>query len=282
MSAPHTTASGVVLRTSGPLAALLRMSAVASNTVREAGRAKLFYGLLGAAILLLAFSIVLSDLALVDQKARLVQSFGLAVIPLVCVATATLMGGLLLHQELDRKTLYAILPKPIARSEFLIGKFVGMAALLGIELGVLVLCWWGVLHLRGGTLTGALVRAFGLAYVELLVVTAVALVFSALSRPVLAGVLTLGVVVVGRTNYVLADLLAATKGVFVEVPAMRSLGKLLVAVVPDLSTFAVADPVLQGWVVPWAYCVSAALYGAAWVAACVVAAALLFERRDFT
>lgn len=278
----HRSQHGLSLRLTGPLALIGRIAAVAGNTVREAGRARLFLGLCGAAVLLLCFSIVLSDLALVDQKARLVTSFGLAVVPLVCLATATLLGGVLLHKEIDKKTLYAILPKPVRRSEFLLGKYVGLLVVLAVELAVLGGCWWGVLHLRGGAMTAALARTLGLAAVEIALVTAVAMFFSALTRPVLAGLFTIGVVVVGRTNYIIGELLAATKGVFVEVPAMRALGKALVAVVPDLSTFAVADAVLQGWAVPWAYFVAATGYGVAWSTVFLVGAVLLFERRDFT
>lgn len=275
-----TTHEGLHLRIGGTLAALRRIGAVAGNTLREAGRNRLFYGLVAAAVLLLVFSVVLSDLALVDQKARLVQDFGLLVIPLLCVATAILLGALLLYKEIDRKTLYAILPKPVRRSEFVLGKFVGLCALLLGELAVLSACWFAVLALRGGQVTQAIVLALLLHYVEMVLVTAVALFFSSLSRPVLAGVLTGGVFLIGRISYVLTDLLAATKGVFVEVPAMRAIGRTLVAVVPDLSTFNVADELLLGWQVGGDYMVAALGYGASWTAVFLVAALLLFERRD--
>lgn len=277
-----TTRSGLTLHIHGVQPQLRRIAAVAGNTLREAGRAKLFYGLVGVAVLLLLGSLLLSDLALVDQKKRLVQSFGMAVIPLVGVGTAILLGATLLHKEIERKTLYAILPKPVRRSEFVLGKFGGLCLLLAAEMLLLTLCWWMVLWLRDGTLTPAMVRGLGLHYIELMLVTAVAMLFSALSRPVLSGVMTAGVFAIGRVSYVLTDLLAAQKGVFAEVPAMRALGKTLVAIVPDLSAFTVSDPILQGWAVPWNYVASAGLYGLCWTAAFVVGAMLLFERRDFT
>ncbi|MSP92213.1 MAG: hypothetical protein EXR79_10495 [Myxococcales bacterium] len=266
----------------GPARSLQRIAAVAANTLREARRNRVFYGMLAAAVLLLLFSVALSELALADQKARLVQDFGLFSISLLTVATAVLMGALLLHKELERKTLYAILPKPIRRSEFLVGKFAGLCALLGVQVGLLGACWWGVLVLRGGAMTPALALALGLQYVEVVLVTAVALFFSALTRPVLAGVLTAGVFVVGRVVYVLQDLLSAPKGGFAEVPVMRALGKVLVAVLPDLSTFNVADEVLLGWPVPTDYVVAALGYGLSWTVLFVALALVLFERRDLT
>lgn len=276
----QTTHEKLTLRIDGPLAALGRISAVAGNTLREAGRNKLFFGLLGVTILMLVFSILLSDLALADQKVRLVTDFGLAVIPLVCIATAVLLGAVLLYKEIDRKTLYSILPKPIRRSEFLLGKFLGLSVLLFGQLTVLAACWAGVLHLRGGSFSVALVQALGLSYVEIVLVTSAALFFSALSRPVLSGVLTMGVFLVGRVTYVINDLMQATKGVFAEVPAMRALGRVLVAVIPDLSTFNIADELQAGVALTPDYFFHATLYGLSWVGFFVALSLLVFERRD--
>ena len=270
----------VVLHTQGLSRSILRTLAVAGNTLREAGRNRLFYGLLGAAALLLVFSVLLSDLALLDQKARLVQDFGLFIIPLLDVASAVLLGALLLYKEIDRKTLYAILPKPIRRSEFLLGKLIGLCSLLALQELALALCWFGVLKLRGGELTEPILWALLLSYIEVVFVTSVALFFSALSRPVLSGVLTVGVFLIGRVSYVLADLLGAQKSIFSEVPAMHALGRVLLTVVPDLSSFNVSDEVLLGWDVPLNYVASATLYGLSWSAMFTVAALLVFERRD--
>ncbi len=275
-----TTQEKLTLRIDGLAPALARITAVAGNTLREAGRNKLFFGLLGVTILMLVFSVLLSDLALADQKVRLVTDFGLAVIPLVCIGTAVLLGAVLLYKEIDRKTLYAILPKPIRRSEFLLGKFLGLSLLLLGQLAALAACWAGVLYLRGGAFSLALVQALALSYVEILLVTSAALFFSALSRPVLSGVLTMGVFMIGRITYVINDLMQATKGVFAEVPAMRVLGRVLVALVPDLSTFNIADELQAGVAIPPAYFLHATLYGLSWVGFFVVLSLLVFERRD--
>ena len=276
----QTTHEKLTLRIDGPMAALARIAAVAGNTLREAGRNKLFFGLLGVTILMLVFSILLSDLELADQKVRLVTDFGLAVIPLVCIATAVLLGAVLLYKEIDRKTLYAILPKPIRRAEFLLGKFLGLSLLLLGQLTALALCWAGVLHLRGGTFSPALAEALGLSYVEIVLVTSAALFFSALSRPVLSGVLTMGVFLIGRITYVISDLMQNTKGVFAEVPAMRALGRVLVAIVPDLSTFNIADELQAGAAIAPDYFLHATLYGLCWVGFFVALSLVVFERRD--
>ena len=272
----------VPMRVSGVIPALGRILAVAGNTLREAGRNRIFYGAAAVAVMMLLFSLILSDLALVDQKARLVQDFGLFVIPLLCVITAVIMGVVLLQKEIEKKTLYAILPKPIRRGEFLLGKFIGLCALLAAELVLLSVCWIGVLAMRGGELTPQLAMALGLSYIEIVLVTAIATFFSALSSPILSGVMTLGLFACGRVSYVITDLMTATKGVFVEVDFMRWLGATLVAVVPDLSTFNVADEILLGWDIGADYMLSAAGYGLSYAAVFLVLGLVVFERRDLT
>jgi len=273
---------GIELRTEGASSVVRRIAAVTHNTLREAGRHHIFYGLVVVALGLLLLSVFLSDLALVDQKARLVQDFGLFTIPFVGVLTAIVMGVVLLHKEIADKTIYAILPKPIRRSEFLIGKFLGLCLLLLIELIVLSLCWFIVLSFRGGEISQAIIAALALSYVEIVLVTAIATFFSAMSSPAVSGVLTFGLFVTGRIAYILTDLMTSTKGVFVEVPAMRFLGRVLVAVVPDLSTFNVADDVLQGWQVSGDYMFAAVGYGLSYAAVFLILGLIVFERRDFT
>ncbi len=282
MSVIKSTREQIPMRIHGIVPALSRIAAVAGNTVREAGRNRIFYGVVAIAVLMLLFSMVLSDLALVDQKARLVQDFGLFMVPIICVLTAVIMGVVLLHKEIEKKTLYAILPKPIRRGEFLLGKFFGLCALLFGELVVLAVCWSAVLALRGGEMSPILMTALGLAYIEIVLVTAIATFFSALSSPILSGIMTLGLFICGRVSYVITDLMTATKGVFVDVAFMRWLGRALVALVPDLSTFNVADELLLGWTIPTDYVLSAAGYGLSYAAVFVIAGLLVFERRDLT
>jgi len=153
--------------------------------------------------------------------------------------------------------------------------------LLGQEV-LLALCWMAVLLLRGGEVTPEVIAALGLGYVEILLATAIATFFSALSTPILSGVFTTGLLIAGRISYVVKDLMAGSSGVFAEVPAMRAFGKVLVTVVPDLSTFNIADEVLLGWSLDVPYLLAAVGYGLAWTVVFVVFGLLAFERRDLT
>lgn len=102
-----------------------RVWAIAINTFREAVRDRVLYGVLGFAIAVLLFTLVLAELSL-DQQERVVHDLGLASISIFSVVVAVFLGSSLLYKEIERKTLYVILPKPLRRHEFVIGKYVGI------------------------------------------------------------------------------------------------------------------------------------------------------------
>ena len=104
---------------------MFRTYAIALNTFREAVRDRVLYGVLGFAVLVLLFALALAELSLGEEQ-RVVTDVGFASISLFSVVIAIFLGSSLLYKEIERKTLYVILPKPIARSEFLVGKYLGI------------------------------------------------------------------------------------------------------------------------------------------------------------
>lgn len=104
---------------------MLRILAVATNTFREAVRDRVLYGVLGLALLFELFALALGEMAL-DQGTRVVLDIGLAALSAFAVLVAIFLGSSLLYKEIERKTLYVILPKALRRYEFLLGKFLGI------------------------------------------------------------------------------------------------------------------------------------------------------------
>src|SRR5688500_10306343 len=106
------------------MAAVGRVYAIAINTFREAVRDKVLYGVLGFGCLILLFTLAIAELSLNEQQ-RVIEDVGLASISLFSVIVSIFLGSSLLYKEIERKTLYVILPKPISRTEFLLGKYFG-------------------------------------------------------------------------------------------------------------------------------------------------------------
>lgn len=148
-----------------------RIYAIALNTFREAVRDRVLYGMLSLAILTLLFSLALGELSL-GQNERVVADVGMASISFFSVIMAVFLGASLLYKEIERKTLYVILPKPIARYEFLLGKYFGILATAcvfvaimgGVHLWVTAIQKGADVPVSLGVMTLALAALGGLAY----------------------------------------------------------------------------------------------------------------------
>ncbi|MBX3269439.1 MAG: ABC transporter permease [Sandaracinaceae bacterium] len=306
-----------------------RVWAIAINTFREAVRDKVLYGVLSFAVLVLFFSLALAELSL-NQQRRVVLDIGIASISFFSVVIAIFLGSSLLYKEIERKTLYVILPKPIRRWEFLAGKYVGIVVtalvfiaimgaiqlwvtavqadapavqLVGLPVAALALLafalWrakdrtavllpWSLAFLAGAAavLSGTdvavapLLGALSLIFGEVIVVSAVALLFSSFSTPFLTGAFTLGVWVVGRN----ADLLAAMRDRALG-PALAGFLRGLARVVPNLHLFVPGRHALdQHAATPsglYDYVGTTMAYGLGYALLLFVIASLIFRRRDF-
>jgi ABC-type transport system involved in multi-copper enzyme maturation permease subunit len=261
-----------------------RILAIAINTFREAARNKVLYSLLFFAVLIIASALVLGQMSL-HEEARITRDVGLGGIALFGVLIAIFVGVNLVYKELDRKTVFLLVPKPLYRHELILGKYAGMALTLGVQVGIMALVLFAVLALQGFGLDegAATLRAIILTLLEVLVVTAIAVLFSSFSTPFLSGAFTFGLFVVGRSLPELRELLAK-----LAEPAVRiGLGALL-RLLPDLHLFALSGSMLDGQrvsvhgtFVGWGYVGSAALYAGLYVALLLSLASLLFSRRDF-
>ena len=264
-------------------AALRRVRVIAENTFREATRNRAFIALMVASLALILSSLLLAELAVLGQEQRIVQNFGLFFISLMGVIISVTIGVILVHKELERKTIYTVLARPLHRWEFILGKYAGMLLILLVEMIFLAVIWLGVLWVHSVPLQGVLLKALVLIFAELTVVSAVALFFSSFSTPILSGVLTLAFWLSGRVVYLIEEMLHSTaKGsLFNKAPALRPFGEALTRVFPDLKIFNVTEQILLGKEVTNLYVAQSFAYAGSYVVVMIVAAVLFFRRRDF-
>jgi ABC-type transport system involved in multi-copper enzyme maturation permease subunit len=255
-----------------------RVAAIARNTFREAVRDRVLYNLV-LFVLLLSVSAIFLGAASASQDAKIIMDLGLSAMLLFGAFIAIFVGVGLVWKEIERRTLYAIFAKPVGRGEFLLGKYLGLCLTLAVNVvvmgaGVTLVLAYAV---RGTTpLFAALWPTVGLIYLELTVLTAVALLFSSFSSPVFSAFGSLAVFVIGHFT---ADL----KGfaALLDAPVVKGVLLALYYGLPNLSTFSQITPAAHGIAPSAAHALAALAYGLAWDAALVAAAVLLFARRDF-
>lgn len=257
-----------------------RISAIAHNTTREALRNRAFLALTAVAVAFIGFSVVLSELAVVGQGTRVILNFGFFAISLFVAVTAIVMGAVMLYKEVDKKTIYTIISKPVRRFEFVLGKYLGLMSLLGVELLALSLAWMAIIEANGGDVTLAQVNGIILIYLEAMVVCGIAVMFSAMTNPALTALFSAGFFAIGRVLYIIEEMLNATEGPLVDNPLARVGGEALVGVFPDLGVFNVSQQVLWGIDVGGLYVGQSAIYALGFTAIFLSIAVFTFERRD--
>lgn len=261
-----------------------RIFAIALNTFREAIRNRVMGVLLLFALGLIVFTTVLGALSL-SEDLRIVKDLGLAGIDVFCTLISLFLGVNLLGKELDRKTVYSMLSKPIRRSEFLLGKYLGLLTTMAVLLVVMSMVLAVVLYFKGGTHDLLLLRAESLIFFEVVLLVAISMLFSSFSTPYLSAMFSAALWVIGRN---MAELEALVDKKLPE-GTTRELAQVVLGVLPDFHLFYISGASMEerivsihGQFVDAVYVAWSGAYAFGYSAVCLLIAAELFRRRDFT
>jgi ABC-type transport system involved in multi-copper enzyme maturation permease subunit len=262
----------------GTLSIWRRISAIARNACREAVRDRVLYNLVLFVLLLTTAAIFLGELS-GGQERKIIVDLGLSAMLLFGVFIAIFVGIGLVYKEIERRTIYAIFAKPVGRAEFLIGKYLGLCLTLlinvlvmggGVSLALIFVSrGWDPLALR-------IWPAILLIYLELMILTGVALLFSSFSSPALSALLTFFIFIIGHFS---ADLknLASSMGS----ASARWLFSALYYLLPNLANYGFITPAAHGQVPGLQYIAAATLYALIYILVVLVASSLIFSRRNF-
>jgi len=254
--------------------ALSRLIAVAANTFRETVRERVLYNLVFFAILMTLSGLLLGQLS-IRQDEKVLKDVGLAAMDLFGTLIAIFIGVGLVSKEIERRSLYPLLAKPLSRGEFFLGKFAGLVFTLLVNLAVMTLGLYATLLATGREADPRLLAAVYPIFLGLVVVVAFAMLFSTLTSSVLASVLTVGVVVAGRFSDVvrnMREVVPAVPGWVVEA---------LYAVIPNFRNFDFKDRVTYGDPVPGDVLLWVTIYAVAYVAVVLGLGLASFRSRDF-
>lgn len=244
------------------------------NCFRENLREKLLYNVVLFALLLIGSSMLLSRLHL-GEDARLILDLGLACINLFGVVIAVFIGIGLVGKEIEKKTIYTLLSKPVSRHVFLLGKYLGLTITLLVNTAMMLAGLLVVLYLMDVAITLLLFKAVALIVMELLLITAVALLCSTFTTSTLSAIFTLAVYVIG---HVTGDLKAL--GGKLDATGYAILTGLYY-VLPNLERFNIKGQVIHQVDVPLEQMALILTYGVCYTVLLLLVAAAIFQRREF-
>lgn len=254
---------------------MTQLLSIAIYTFREAIRNKILYSIVFFSIALIVLAVFLGQGSL-QQDARVIRNIGLTTTSLFSNVIGLFLGVTLVYQELERKTIYNVLSKPLTRPVYFFGKFFGVMLTLTLQLVVMSAVLTLVLAFRGDALPPALFYSYWLILIEATLVVAVAFFFSSFSTPYVSGYLTLGVWLVGR---LVQELIQSIPDI--ESALSRRLVTLLTAICPDLSLFTLQTQLSLGISVPAEFVLHVTTYGLGYALVALIGGAYLFQRRDF-
>lgn len=255
-----------------------RVALVARNTFRESVRDRVLYNLIFFALLMIGASLVVGQLA-IGNLAKVISDIGLSSMRFFGMLIAIFIGIQLVSKEIDRRTIYSLLAKPLRRSELVVGKFCGLGMTLAVNssimaAGIVVALFWVQWGYAPQVLT--VLPASYMVFLELLVITGIALAMSTLSSPAISALVTFLLYVAGNFSINLLTMAETADAV-----AVKWLLKALYYLVPNLANFNAISTAAHGQMIPGARLAWATAYAAIYCGILVAIAALIFDRRDF-
>jgi ABC-type transport system involved in multi-copper enzyme maturation permease subunit len=261
---------------------------IARNVFRESVRDKVPYNLVAFAVLLMGASYLIGQLT-AGQDLKIIKDLGLAATSVFGLFIAVFIGIGLVSKEVEKRSIYALLAKPIERYQLVLGKYAGLVLTLAVNITVMTaalylvlgyMAWMASPEMAAAwerpALDPHLLKAIVLTFMELSLVTAIAVFFSTFSTPILSATFTFGLFLAGRFS---ADLRNFQQ--VVDAPLTAAALRSLYWILPNLAPFDVRAQVVHGVPVGAGYLALMIAYGCLYSGALVMAAALIFSRRDF-
>ncbi|MBI3539632.1 MAG: ABC transporter permease subunit [Candidatus Eisenbacteria bacterium] len=253
----------------------MNVALIARNTFRESTRDRVVAGVVIAGIALMLLTLPLGSLALGEEQ-RLTIDLGLTGISVLGLLIVLLVGTSLVAKEIERRTIFNLLSRPIGRPAYLVGKWLGLSGALWTVAGVLGVSLWAIAAVQGhGGRGPAILEASYLAGLELMVVTSLAVLFSALSTPVLSALYTLGFYCVGQWSSDLRDFAGQAP------PALAATLRTIANIVPNLPLFNMRSTAAHGDLATPLHLGIATAYALMYCGCALALGAAAFESRDF-
>ena len=252
-----------------------RVLAIFENTFKEALRQKIL-ALLGVfALLLIVVSVFLEPFAL-GEAPKIMRDFGLAVTSLFGVLTTIIIGSALIHRDIEKRTLYTVLSKPVRRGEIVVGKFLGLGALVGLLVLAMLLIHQLIIFMQEGIFEISLLIVFPFTILEVSVILGILLLFSSFSSSTLTSIMGVIFFVAGHAMPDLKLFAESTK-----VEALRHIAYAFYYFLPNLSNFNFRTDLAYNVPLPPDQVIFSVCYGVLYVLFLLYVTTLVFEYREF-
>jgi ABC-type transport system involved in multi-copper enzyme maturation permease subunit len=255
-----------------------RTLVVAANVFREVIRDRVPYIIGFFALILIAAAVLIPEIAAGNED-RIIIDIGLAAMNLFGLIVTVFVGTALINKEIEKRTVYVLIAKPISRAEFIVGKHIGLSVVLAVLLTAMTAIFFAVLSAQQISYpVSSILLTVLFQFLELALIAGVAILFGVFTSSLIAMMLTLAVYLMGNFS---RDIV--TLGNLAENPSIRQMTQNLYLVLPDLSRFNLKNEAIYGvTLLPQPLdLLGSAVYGLVWTVLVLTIAVLIFSRREF-
>jgi Cu-processing system permease protein len=255
---------------------LVRIWTIAINGYREVIRERILY-FIGFFSVLLVFILRFLPEVSVGTENEIFLDFGLAAIELLSVIICILIGASSLDKEIQKKTFLVLIPKPISRLELIVGKHLGLFLVLTLMVSAMTLIYIGLLNLsKIDHLPIGIIVSIIYLLIQLGLISAVALMFSAFTSSILATLMSFGIYLMGHFSQQLVNLGKLSKNENVEMVTQS-----LYFILPDLSRLNLKNEAIYGILPTTSELIANAFYGGIYTILLLSIAIFLFSKKEF-
>jgi len=245
------------------------------NTFKESARNKMFYLLVFFGIVFALSSKLISFLTLGDTL-KVLKDTGLAAINFFCVLIAIFTGINLVYKEIEKRTIFNILSKPVSRDHFIIGKFFGLALTMLVALLAMSVIFFLLVLLVGGGFDLKILLYFFMLYLELLIIVAISLLFSSFSTPILSFIFTVSLYLIGHVMWTFNEFKTLLSS-----RLWMNFTQGLYYILPNLDKFNIKNEVVLGLPLHASTILFSMLYALVYILALLAVTILIFRKREF-
>lgn len=255
---------------------ITRISTIATNVFREVIRDRILYLIAFYAGAILLANYLLPEIAASTEK-KILLDLTLAVMPIIGLIVAIFIGTSLVNKEIEKRTVFVLIAKPVSRAEFIIGKHFGLSAVLAVLIAAMSLIAIGILFISKVpfSLPNLLVSS-GFLFLQLSLISAIAILFGVFTSSLLAMMFTLGIYLMGQLSPDIVKFGKLTKN-----PSIEAATQGLYLVLPDLARLDLKNQAVYNLIPPPQILLGSILYAVLYIAFALTIASLIFSRREF-
>ncbi|MGQ9838203.1 MAG: ABC transporter permease [Cyanobacteriota bacterium] len=255
---------------------VLRVVAIAQNVFRETIRDRIFYLVMVFAVVMLGAIVLIPEVANQAHN-KIIADLGLAAIHFLGLIVAIFVGTGLVNKEIEKRTVYVLIAKPMSRAEFIVGKHLGLAVLLSVLLAIMTAIFLlGLWLVRAEIPLLAILWASVFIFLELVLIVAAALLFGVFTSSILATLYTIALFLMGHASRALLQL-----SNLVENSGLSKVFEVIYLILPDLERLNLRDAAVYGQIPLAGELLGNAFYGLVYTILLLILAVLVFAQRQF-